>query len=728
MAAPMIKTSRSPRDFFILDFPMFIADRAGTSSNALYANVSHDGEFSDTLTEFIDKLIVVLAKVKPHLVDAARELISLEGAVPGSGTPQEDFILGPQFNIIREYRYGTKNWLGTPGVPGLRMQPEAKTSTRPYFPVIPARIFNEELYEFLLTCNDGPTPTPILIGNQALRFEEYKVHAPKYFYMQKNAFMTLKANFEFLILGTNPVSNLEFTKLNDSAQLFVVLHTINYQVRDYFGLSCSRYLEYKADTTERRIKLSVTWRKNGLSDYAIAQMLRDLGRAGVIVGSISDVATPDGRIINGWPFQFEIEDIQKSSSELQTRTESVKTSLVRLHTKPVTKSERPRTPGRGRQVAKSETPKRSASRKRGDRKPAIESAPAPQLKINSSRNWNAPIELPTTEEIMDQDELAELRLANSRLCSRNKALEEKNLRLESIGTMLEYRDVSDAENYDYIQKLIKADQDRSNDRSGSSDTITFEAADFVNSALDNEIAGLKQQIHDLEHNALDFNKSLAAKDSEIFDLKKELELYDEEFRTKDYEISELTKTVAAKDSEISDLKKELERYDDEISELKQSVKDKDFEIESLKKAVAARDSEMAEIIRTSGQAVDKKELEISELKQTVSELTEQVSEYVQIASDKDDEIACLSNEIHERDDSICRLQADLDDAMHATTKAEAEKASERVRVLELEKELEDAKNEASNSEGLSLEELEELKKTLSDGLETAFDKFRQARE
>jgi Skp family chaperone for outer membrane proteins len=101
---------------------------------------------------------------------------------------------------------------------------------------------------------------------------------------------------------------------------------------------------------------------------------------------------------------------------------------------------------------------------------------------------------------------------------------------------------------------------------------------------------------------------------------------------------------------------------------------------------------------------------------------------VQIASDKDDEIACLSNEIHERDDNICRLQAELDDATHATTKAEAEKASERIRVLELEKELEDAKNEASDSEGLSLEELEELKKTLCDGIETTFEKFRQARE
>jgi predicted RNase H-like nuclease (RuvC/YqgF family) len=607
----------------------------------------------------------------------------------------------------------------------------------------------------LLTCNDGPAPTPILIGNQALRFEEYKIHPKRYFYTLKNPFMTMIANFEFLILGTRPVTDPKFNKLNDSAQLFIVLHTINYQVRDYFGLSCSRYIDYKGDTTERRVKLSVTWRRDGLSDYDIAKMLRDLGNAGVVIGSTSAVESADGHIIDGWPFRFEIEDVQKSSSELQTRTDAVKSSLARLPMRSLPKSDRPRTPGRGRQVAKSDTPKRSASRKRGDRKP-VESAPATQLKINSSRNWNAPIELPATEEIMDQDELTELRLNISRLNSRNKALEEQNKSLESIRTMLDYREVGDAENYAYIQKLIDDDQKRSNDRSGSSDTIIFEASDFVDSARDNKIEGLKQQIHDLERNALDFNKSLAAKDAEIYNLKVDGEQYDKEFlekdseisdltktvAAKDSEISDLTKTVAAKDSEISDLKKELERYDNEISELKQSVKDKDFEIESLKKAVAARDSEIAEIIRTSGQAVDKKELEISELKQTVSELkqtaselkqtvselTEQVSEYVQIASDKDDEIACLSNEIHERDDNICRLQAELDDATHATTKAEAEKASERIRVLELEKELEDAKNEASDSEGLSLEELEELKKTLCDGIETTFEKFRQARE
>ena len=199
MAAPAIKSRRGPFDFFILDFPMFRADRASTSSSSMYANISQR-KLPDTIEKFVSELIAVLSKVKgkSHLIDAARKLISLEGAIPGSGNPNEEFILGTHFNFVRECRYQTPNWVG------LRTHLDAKTSTRPCFPVLPARTASEELYEFLLNCNDGPSPTPILIGNQALRFEEYAIHPPKYFYMQKNAFMTMKANFEFLYSGNSP--------------------------------------------------------------------------------------------------------------------------------------------------------------------------------------------------------------------------------------------------------------------------------------------------------------------------------------------------------------------------------------------------------------------------------------------------------------------------------------------------------------------------------------------
>ncbi len=776
MASPSTKSQKN-YFFSILDFPMFDAECDSISYSSLYANFASDGKRPDTVAKFMTKLIVELSKTrKEHLIEAARELVSLQGGVSVSGNPSEEFILGPHFNLVRECCGQTSNWRGTLETPGLRTHLDAKTSTRPYFPVIPMRTNNKELFEFLLHCNDGPNPTPILIGNQALRFEEYAIHSPKYFYESKNAFMTLKADFEFLILGTCPVYRDEdsaFYNLNDAAQLFVMIHTINYQMRNYFGLSCGRYLKYDADTTERRVKLSVTWRKKGLSDYNIAKMLRSLGAAGVLVGSISDVATPDGKIIDGWPFQFEIEDLQKGASELQVARDATKRNIARLHANQPSKSDRPLTPSRSKFGARSgnkpNTPR--GDRKRGDRKPAIESAPATQLKINSSRNWNAPIELPAPEEIMGQDELAELRTNNERLIRANSGLNGEIRGLEKIRTALEFRGGSGHDHYAYIERLIKADQDRSNDRSGSSDTITFEAVDLDDLTRGAEIADLKQQIHYLESTALHTNKSLAAKDiellnlrtelgssivnsneslaakdSEIFDLKKELDRYDEEFNTKRLEVerleaqvSELTKTVSDKDSEISELTKTVSDKDSEISELTQAIKDKDFEIESLNKAIAARDTEKAEIILTSGQAIAKKDVEVSELKQTISgleqaisDLTEQVSKYAQIASDKDAEIADLKDVVDEHYETVDRLQKDLDDATHATTKAEAEKASERVRVLELEKELEEAKNEASekssDSEGISSDELEELKKTLFDGLETAFEKFRQARE
>ena len=183
-----------------------------------------------------------------------------------------------------------------------------------------------------------------------------------------------------------------------------MIHTINYQVRDYFGLSCSRYLEYKTGAIERRVKLSVTWRKNGLSDYDIAQMLRDLGRNGVIIGSTSDVASSDGRIITGWPLKFEIEDAQKSSSEIQMRTDVVKSNLARLQTKsdrPVTKpttpaGSRPTTPARVAQRPHPDVPDALHLASVWTTKPAPESAPAPPRAIC--------IDLPAAEDILVQDE------------------------------------------------------------------------------------------------------------------------------------------------------------------------------------------------------------------------------------------------------------------------------------------------------------------------------------
>jgi hypothetical protein len=273
-------------DLLVQCFPMYIANADEQMIRGMYDNreVKINSKPSD-----------VLAALKEAVAEAAGafyardadDILSLDHASVSSD--KEPFVLMNHPNFARECRLskkaaGNPRWSETMpftrSAP-LKDHPSARTSTMPYFPVKAIRVSTQGLYNFLLNCNSGDSPRPVRIGNQALRFSPFEEHPEKFFYRVPEPCMMLEADFSLLIAGVAPVEDPEYADLNDSARLFALVHAINYQARDSFGISCGRFMPLRRGDPEeiRQVRLHVEWCNDRMSDEAIVDALNALGES-----------------------------------------------------------------------------------------------------------------------------------------------------------------------------------------------------------------------------------------------------------------------------------------------------------------------------------------------------------------------------------------------------------------------------------------------------------------